>query len=110
MAAAAGRAAIETTATGNRLRVRLTPKSSRDAIDGQEVLSDGTAVFVARVRAVPEKGAANTALEVLVAKTLGVARTRVSVVSGSTSRVKTVAIEGDAEAIARRLAELGRPA
>ncbi|MDR3493453.1 MAG: DUF167 family protein [Ancalomicrobiaceae bacterium] len=100
---------METSATTNRIRVRLTPRSARDELDGVEVLSDGTSVFAARVRAVPEKGAANAALETLVAKTLGVARTRVSVVSGSTSRIKTVAIEGDAETVARRLADLAGP-
>ncbi|MDR3372170.1 MAG: DUF167 family protein [Ancalomicrobiaceae bacterium] len=91
--------------------MRLTPKSSRDGLDGVEVLSDGTSVLAVRVRAVPEKGAANAALEALLAKVLGVARTRVSVVSGSTSRVKTVAIEDEVEIVAARLADLtGRAA
>ena len=98
--------ALVTSATTNRVRVRLTPKSARDELDGLEVLSDGTSVLAARVRAVPEKGAANLALETLLAKRLGVARTRVSVVSGSTSRIKTVAIEGDAEIVAASLKAL----
>ena len=42
------------------LQVRLTPKSSRDALEGVEVLADGACVLKARVRAVPEDGKAMT--------------------------------------------------
>jgi uncharacterized protein (TIGR00251 family) len=90
-----------------RLRVRLSPKSSRDVIVGEERLSDGTIVLSVRVRAVPEEGRANAALQVVLAKVAGVARTRVSVVAGATSRLKTVEIEGDAVAITAAL-RLGR--
>ena len=55
------------------LAVRLTPKSSRDEIVGVEHLSDGRAVLKARVRAVPEAGAANEALIRLLAKSLSFA-------------------------------------
>ncbi len=84
---------------GVRVRVRLTPKSSRDEIGGEDHLSDGSAVLLARVRAVPENGAANAALEALLAKVTGVAKTRVSVVSGATSRIKIVDIEGEQRSI-----------
>jgi uncharacterized protein YggU (UPF0235/DUF167 family) len=88
------------------IRVRLTPKSSADRVEGLATASDGTAYLAARVRAVPEKGAANTALERLVAEWLGVPRRSVSVTAGGTSRIKTVSIEGDPAALARRMAEL----
>eukprot|EP01037_Dinobryon_pediforme_P032735 gene32735-37828_t len=58
---------------GVRLRVRLTPKSSRDALDAQERLADGSVVLTARVRAVPEDGKANAALEALIAAAAAVA-------------------------------------
>ena len=45
-----------------RLEVRLTPRASCDLIEGEKLLSDGRRVLAARVRAVPEKGAANEAL------------------------------------------------
>ncbi|MCX5480644.1 DUF167 family protein [Kaistia geumhonensis] len=92
---------------GILIDVRLTPRGGRDAIDGLSVLSDGRSVMSARVRAVPEKGAANAALTALVAETFGVARGAVVVVSGQTSRVKTVRIEGDAEALMARAVALG---
>jgi uncharacterized protein len=90
------------------LKVRLTPKSSRDAIDG---LADfgGETVLKARVRAVPGQGRAN-ALVKLIADWLELSR--VSVAQGTKSRVKQVAIEGDASELVRlietRLAALAR--
>lgn len=85
------------------LRVRLTPRSSRDGLDGLLPLSDGTAVLAARVRAVPEKGAANAALEKVLAKALRVGKTDVAVVAGGTARLKTVRIDGDGAQIAAAL-------
>ncbi|MBL8572683.1 MAG: DUF167 domain-containing protein [Hyphomicrobiaceae bacterium] len=87
------------------VRVRLTPKAARDGIDGWQALADGSRVLAARVRAVPEKGLANMALERLIAEAAGVGRTAVSVVAGGTSRIKSVRIE-TAEAEASILARL----
>jgi uncharacterized protein YggU (UPF0235/DUF167 family) len=77
---------------GFLLRVRLTPRGGRDALEGVETLADGEAVLKARVRAAPEKGLANAALERLIAETLGVPKSVVSIVAGGTSRTKTVRI------------------
>jgi uncharacterized protein YggU (UPF0235/DUF167 family) len=83
--------------------VRLTPRGGRDALDGVETRADGRAVLKARVRAAPEKGAANAALAALLADLLGVPKSAVSVTAGATSRVKTVEVAGDAAALARAL-------
>lgn len=93
---------------GVELHVRLTPKSSRDAIEGVEANADGRSHLAARVRAVPEKGAANAALEKLMATTLGVPRKTVSVVAGGTSRLKAVRIAGDLNEISAKLDALAR--
>ncbi|MCI4677377.1 DUF167 family protein [Rhodoblastus acidophilus] len=93
-------------ADGIDLHVRLTPKSSRDALEGAETRDDGARVLKARVRAVPEDGKANAALIALVAKSLKVPASRVKLASGAASRQKTLFIEGDAEALAERLAAL----
>lgn len=91
------------------IAVRLTPKSSRDEIAGVEP-HGGDAVLKAKVRALPEAGRANTALEALIAQWLGLPASRVHVAKGGKSRLKQVEIEGDADAltalIAARLAEL----
>jgi uncharacterized protein YggU (UPF0235/DUF167 family) len=86
-----------------RLEVRLTPRASRDLIEGETQLSDGRRMLSARVRAVPEKGAANEALLGLIAKSCGVARSRVSLVAGHGSRLKSVRVEGDAKRLAAAL-------
>lgn len=103
-----GTRAIRPLPGGVDLRVRLTPKASRDALGRLERLGDGMEVMIAHVRALPADGEANAALSVLIAKTVGVAKTRVEVVAGHTSRVKTVRIQGDPttviEALARSVA------
>jgi uncharacterized protein YggU (UPF0235/DUF167 family) len=86
--------------------VRLTPGASRDEVSGLARASDGSAHLAARVRAVPEKGAANAALERLVAAWLGVPRSAVSVDAGARSRLKTVTVTGDSDRLAARVAEL----
>ena len=94
---------FELVAGGIRIHVRLTPRGGRDAIEGLDVLSDGRAVLKARVRAVPEKGAANAALEALLAKALGAPKATVSVVAGGASRLKTVEVMGDASRLAKAM-------
>ncbi|MCB1483880.1 MAG: DUF167 domain-containing protein [Hyphomicrobiaceae bacterium] len=86
------------------VRFRLTPKSYKDTIDGLEATAEGPA-FKARVRAVPEDGAANTALERLAAAWLDVPKSAVRLITGGKSRVKSLAINGDAHAIEGRLQE-----
>jgi len=78
---------------GLALQVRLTPKSSRDEIDGVETGADGKSFLKARVRAVPEKGKANKALIALLAKQFGIAKSAVRIVSGDISRLKSIRIE-----------------
>lgn len=82
------------------LAVRLTPKSARDALEGVGALSDGRAVAHVRVRAVPEKGAANVALILLMARLFSVPKSSVDLIGGATARLKQVRIRGAAEALA----------
>lgn len=93
------------TGDGVLLSVRLQPKSSRDAIDGIVALSDGSRSLKARVRALPEKGAANKALIKLLAKAIGVARSDLEVAAGAKDRNKTVRIAGNPAEIVRLLEE-----
>jgi uncharacterized protein (TIGR00251 family) len=77
------------------LRVRLTPRAARNAVTLRE---DG--VVAVRVHAPPVDGAANAALERVLAEALGVPRTRVRVIRGARSRDKTVRVEGlDADGV-----------
>jgi len=84
------------------LRVKVTPKSSKDIVDGVEATPLGPVLKV-RVRAVPDKGAANTAVVETVARWLGVPKSAVALVSGSTGRLKSLAVAGDGEGLSRQL-------
>ncbi|WP_036259993.1 DUF167 family protein [Methylocapsa aurea] len=88
------------------IRVRLTPKSSRDEIGGIDRLSDGRTILKVRVRALPENGEANEALLRLVAKTLRTPAASVRLESGGGSRLKTLSVTGDAEALQAALARM----
>lgn len=81
-----------------RISVRLTPRAARDEIAGWQ---DG--LLRVRVTAPPVKGAANAALERLLAKALGVPKSAVGVVSGAKAREKIIGIGGlsQDEAVAR---------
>ena len=74
---------------GARIGIHCIPGSRRESIDA---LPGGG--FSARVTAVPESGKANAALCKLVARAVGVPKTAVRVVVGTTSREKVVDVEG----------------
>ena len=95
---------IRQTAAGVVVPVRLTPKSARDEIAGVADFG-GDAVLKARVRALPEDGRANTALQKLIAKWLSVPQSSVKVIQGGKSRLKQIAIDGDGAALAILIAE-----
>ena len=76
-------------ATSTTIRLRLTPRSSRDALIGW----DGD-VLRARVSAPPLDGRANAALLKLLASALGVSSRDVTLVRGARGREKTVEILG----------------
>jgi uncharacterized protein (TIGR00251 family) len=86
-------------AGGIVIAVRLTPRAARDAVDGVGRLSDGREVAIAHIRAVPAEGAANKSLIALLAGTLRVPKSAVSIAAGAAARLKQVKVEGDAKAL-----------
>jgi len=76
--------------------VRAQPNASKDAVEGLGEEASGQRYLKVRVRAAPEKGRANAAIEALLAKVLGLPRSAVSVEKGETQRIKTVRISADA--------------
>ena len=80
---------------GISVSLRVTPRGGRDDIDGIETLANGKSVVKVRVRAIAEGGEANRAVTELLAKSLGVPKKSVRLLSGATSRIKQVAIDGD---------------
>jgi uncharacterized protein YggU (UPF0235/DUF167 family) len=88
---------------GISVALRVTPRGGRDGIDGIETLADGTSVMKVRVRAIAEGGAANRAVTELLAKALGVPKAKVRLLSGATSRLKQVAVDGDPKSLGEAL-------
>jgi uncharacterized protein len=102
----AGPVPFRTRAGGLTLYLRVTPNAGADRIEGAEIRDDGTAVLRIRVRAVPDRGKANAAVIALLAKALGLPKSAISLVSGDTARLKTLALAGDPESLAERISRL----
>lgn len=79
-------AALRALVREGELRVRVTPGAQTDSIT---VIDDAVQV---KVRVKPQDGAANRAVEALVAKALGVPKSRCTVLRGATSREKVLAV------------------
>src|SRR5579863_4826209 len=82
---------MEITVDGNAVlfRVRVQPRASRDAIEGEH---DGA--LKVRLTAPPVEGRANDSLRRLLAEHLNVAVSAVRIVAGENSRNKRVSISG----------------
>jgi uncharacterized protein YggU (UPF0235/DUF167 family) len=88
---------------GFDLRLRVKPGGRRDRLVG----AHGGALKV-EVRAAPERGRANLAVEQLLARELGLARSEVEITTGSASQDKRVRLVGcSAEGLVERLARSG---
>lgn len=84
--------------------LRVTPNAGRDSIDGVETRDDASIVLRVRIAAVPDKGKANAAVIALLAKTLRLPKSAMTLVSGDTSRHKTILVSGVGADIAQALA------
>ena len=71
-----------------------------------ELRDDGSTVQRLRVKAVPDRGRANAAVIALLAKALGVPKSAISVASGETGRLKTLAVTGNSAALAAAMEAL----
>lgn len=91
------------TPEGVLLFLRVTPNAGRDSLDGIETRDDASIVLRIRVSAVPDKGKANAAVIALLAKALRLSKSSISLVSGETSRHKTLRLAGESGEIASRL-------
>jgi len=71
-----------------RINVRVIPRSSKSELAWEQ------GALKARLKAPPVDGAANKALIELLAECLAIPRRAITIVRGTTSRQKTVEIEG----------------
>jgi len=93
-------------AAGVSVSLRVTPRGGRDDIDGIETLANGRSVVKVRVRAIAEGGEANRAVTELLAKSLGVPKASIRLLSGATSRTKQIAVDGDPKKLGDALRNL----
>ena len=76
--------------------MRVTPRASRNAIEGIKTADDGREWLAVRLMAAPNDGAANMALVTLLSGALGVRKGDITMANGATSRMKRLTIKGDA--------------
>jgi uncharacterized protein YggU (UPF0235/DUF167 family) len=86
-------------AGGLEIAFRVIPKSRSNEVTGLRGASDGPLSLALKVRALPDKGAANKAALDLLAEALGVPKSGISLLSGSTKRNKTVLVRGEPQQI-----------
>ncbi|MCA0921869.1 DUF167 domain-containing protein [Pseudooceanicola nanhaiensis] len=73
---------------GAEIALRVTPKASRNRIERGE--DGGLRVYVT---VVPEDGKANVAVQKLLAKAMGIARSRLTLLRGQTARDKVFRVD-----------------
>lgn len=81
--------------SGTLLTIKLTPKASKNAIQGWADGPDGTRILKCSVTAVPEKGKANEALINMLSKEWRLPKKAFSLIRGETDRLKQIRIEGE---------------
>jgi uncharacterized protein (TIGR00251 family) len=81
---------VEDRPEGARIRVRVKPRSSREAIEEPQ----GEGELIVRVSAPPVDNQANQALINLLSKKLRVPKSALVIQTGETARVKTILVKG----------------
>lgn len=85
------------------IAIRVTPRSSKPGIGDWKTDPGGRPVLEIRVAAAPADGAANDEVIRLLAKALGLSKSRVTIVSGQTARLKRIALPIGEEELDARL-------
>lgn len=80
--------------TPKTIKIRATPKAKSTRIKAQQN-PDGSTLYKVYVTAAPENGKANKAIIELIAKELGLAKSKLSVKSGHTSKDKVISVQWD---------------
>ncbi|HFC04629.1 MAG TPA: DUF167 domain-containing protein [Rhizobiales bacterium] len=84
---------------GLTIRLRVTPKASKNAITGVYTDANGVMSLKVSTTAQPEKGKANKAVIAILSKKFGKAKSFFKVISGETDRNKTILLDGSIEEI-----------
>ena len=76
----------------NYLRIKVIPNSNTNEI--KEIMTDdsGEETIKIKIKAIPEKGKANTELIKFLSKELEIKKSNISIISGKTDRIKLIKI------------------
>lgn len=74
------------------LHIKVTPKAKAEKIK-KAIQPDGSVLYKIYVTALPEDGKANEAVINLIAKSLGVAKSRLTIIRGHTAREKVIEVK-----------------
>lgn len=88
------------------LGLKVTPKARKERLGGLIHDADGRPWLEATVSAAPEDGKANQAVTRLLARSLGLRRSAVSLEAGARARFKRLRLAGEADVLAQRLVAL----
>jgi uncharacterized protein (TIGR00251 family) len=94
---------ISKNAHGLSFKVKLTPNAAKNALVRIDKDAEGNTHLKASVTTVPEKGKANAALLKLLAKKLDLPKSTIRLISGDTSRLKTIQLSGNADELTHLL-------
>lgn len=78
-----------------RLTVRVIPRGGADRVEDVSQSPSGDLFLTVRVKALPEAGQANAAVEKLLAEFLSLPRSHIQLTRGAKSRLKIFSITGD---------------
>ena len=93
----------QTAPNGLKVFVRLSPKAKREGIEGIHTDPNGTQRLKIAVSAPPVDGKANECLIKWLAKHLHIAKSAITLVSGTTDRSKTLLIKGNTSELIKKL-------
>ena len=89
--------------SGLTVMIRLTPNARKTGFDGLMAVAHGKTALKVAVNVAPEDGKANKALIDFLAKSWKLPKASFSLLSGQTSRFKTILVAGDRPALMARL-------
>jgi len=88
---------------GVRVAVRVTPKASRNAVQGIMMGADGRRMLKVAITAAPEGGKANAAVMEILSKAWRVPKSSIEVAAGAADRSKILFVAGEAAELLTRL-------
>lgn len=89
--------------SGLTVAIRLTPNARNTGFGGLMDVADNKTALKVSINAVPEDGKANKELIAFLAKSWKLPKSALSILSGHTSRLKIILIEGDGKQILAQL-------